>query len=140
MIHKLKDELTGILNLALRAYLNAVNREFTEPSSMEVAKKEWRLEADQVAQFVEDCCERKSGARETSSDVFQAYKSWAQKNGINRLVTHKSLRDRLTSLGFAAARDSTARYVVGIRVKKPDINRLPGLLRVGGLPAPPAPE
>jgi putative DNA primase/helicase len=55
---KLVTELPGILNLALNAYAEACQRSFTAPASSEAAKNKWRLEADQVAMFVEDACER----------------------------------------------------------------------------------
>lgn len=117
---RLKDalmtELPGILNLALRAYARALDEGFTEAPSSEKAKAEWRLEADQVAQFVGDKCKRETNARVAASDVFFAYKQWAEENGAGRTMSQKGLRDRLTRLGFGAERDSKTRYVTGLRL------------------------
>jgi putative DNA primase/helicase len=113
---KLQAELPGILNMSLTAYARALVDGFTEPQSSEEAKKEWRLEADQVALFVDDTCHRDPDARTPAGDVFQAYKSWAADNGISKTMSQKGLRDRLTRLGFGADRDRTARYVTGLRV------------------------
>lgn len=113
---KLLTELPGILNLALGAYANALTGGFTLPQSSEAAKKEWRFEADQVAQFVDDTCQRSPGARTPVADVFSAYQSWAQENGIAKTMSKKGLRDRLTRLGFGAARSGSARYVTGLKV------------------------
>ncbi len=113
---KLQAELPGILNLSLTAYARALVDGFTEPQSSEEAKKEWRLEADQVALFVDDTCQRDPDARTPAGDVFQAYKSWAADNGISKTMSQKGLRDRLTRLGFGSDRDRAARYVTGLRV------------------------
>lgn len=112
---KLQAELPGILNMSLTAYERALADGFTEPQSSEDAKKEWRLEADQVALFVDDACKRDPDARTAAGDVFRAYQSWAMDNGISKTMSQKGLRDRLTRLGFGAERDRTARYVTGLR-------------------------
>jgi len=109
-------ELPGILNMTLAAYAKALAEGFTQPQSSEAAKKEWRLEADQVAQFVDDTCQRSLGARTPVGDVFRAYQSWAQDNGIGKTMSQKGLRDRLTRLGFGADRSPTVRYVTGLKV------------------------
>ena len=112
---KLKGELPGIFNLALNAYAHALMQGFTEPGSSESAKKEWRLEADQVALFIDEVGHRDPGARILSGDVFRAYTSWALDNGINKTMSQKGLRDRLTRLGFGSYRDKTGRHVTGLR-------------------------
>jgi putative DNA primase/helicase len=113
---KLLTELPGILNITLDAYANALVDGFTQPQSSEAAKKEWRLEADQVAQFVDDCCERLEGARASVADVYRAYAQWATENGIAKTMSQKGMRDRLTRLGFGADRDRKTRYVTGLKV------------------------
>lgn len=109
-------ELPGILNMALDAYERAITNGFTATASSEEAKKEWWLEADQVAQFVDDACSRNAGARSATAVVYFAYKDWANENGIAKTMSQKGLRDRLTRLGFGSERDKKARYVTGLRV------------------------
>jgi putative DNA primase/helicase len=113
---KLCTELPGILNMVLAAYARAVAVGFTEPPSSEEAKREWRLEADQVAQFVEDECVRDPAGRVASSDLFLRYRQWADQNGVGRSMSQKGLRDRLTRLGFGAQRDRYKKYVTGLRM------------------------
>ena len=66
-----------------------------------------------MAQFVGDKCKCETNARVAASDVFFAYKQWAEENGAGRTMSQKGLRDRLTRLGFGAERDSKTRYVTG---------------------------
>jgi putative DNA primase/helicase len=113
---KLLAELPGILNLSLTAYAKAIAEGFTLPASSDAAKQEWRLEADQVAQFVDDVCTRDAEARSKAADVFAAYQDWALDNGIKQTMSQKGLRDRLTRLGFGADKDRAARYVTGLSV------------------------
>jgi putative DNA primase/helicase len=113
---KLIAELTGILNLCLAAYAQALQRGFTRPASSEAAKNEWRLEVDQVAQFVEDACIRNADGSEKSSEVYAQYKSWVNLNGVKHAVTHKTLRDRLTLLGFGKKKTNQGNWVVGLRL------------------------
>lgn len=113
---KLMAELPGILNMALDAYANAIQNGFTMPVSSEEARKEWRLEADQVAQFVEDECTRDDAAEVAVGVAFKQYQNWASENGINKTLGSKSFRDRLTRLGFGDRRTNKARLVTGLRL------------------------
>jgi putative DNA primase/helicase len=111
---KLLEELPGILNLALHAYANALLYGFTMPASSVTAAQEWRMEADQVAQFVNEQGTKDLSARILIGEVFNQYKDWARDNGINKPVAMKSFRDRLTRLGYGFERDSKARYITGL--------------------------
>jgi putative DNA primase/helicase len=113
---KLITELPGILKLCLAAYAKALQDGFTRPASSEAAKNEWKLETDQVAQFVEEACTRETDSREKSSEVFKHYKSWVELNGIKLAVTHKTLRDRLTHLGFGKQKTRECAWVVGLKL------------------------
>ena len=113
---KLIAELSGILNLSLAAYAAALQNGFTNPASSEAAKNEWRVETDQVAQFVQDACSRDADHREKSSAVYTLYKSWADLNGIKHHVTNKTLRDRLTLLGFGKQKTRDGKWVVGLKL------------------------
>ena len=113
---KLLEELPGVLNLALKAYADALNFGFTKFASCEAAKKKWALEADQVAQFIDECGVR--GPEKVSiGTVFSEYGHWARDNGVARTVNKRTLRDRLTRLGFGEARDGKGRYVTGLKLR-----------------------
>jgi putative DNA primase/helicase len=50
---KLAEEMAGIINVSIAAFGEVIKHgTFTEPQSCIIAKQEWRIEADQVAQFV----------------------------------------------------------------------------------------
>jgi P4 family phage/plasmid primase-like protien len=116
--HKLLKELPGILNMSLDAYAKALKDGFTMPTSSAHARQEWRLEADQVAQFVDESCEQNVNYEVTISDLFITYQDWADSNGISRKLGKKGVRDRLTRLGYGETRTSAARYVTGLKLCK----------------------
>lgn len=117
LLDKLKAELSGILSMALNAYSDALMLGFTTPASSVQALDEWRLEADQVAQFIGDDCTTDKSAEIQATDLYSAYKSWASDNGVQRALSMKSFRDRLTRLGCGQRRTSSARYVTGIELR-----------------------
>ncbi|EBA02208.1 hypothetical protein RB2150_15970 [Rhodobacterales bacterium HTCC2150] len=118
---KLLNELPGILNLALDAYIVTTFAGFTAPQSSIEAKQEWKLEADQVAQFVDDACDADPNGEVPIGHLYKFYGQWADDVGISRTVTMKILRDRLTTLGFGGRRTGKARFVTGLRLKPGDL-------------------
>ena len=115
---KLKSELPGILNLALAGIAGVFRRGFfTEPESCKKAKKEWRLQADQAAEFVRDECQMGAGLSIESSKLFEAYLIWAESAGIKRTLHRNTLTTRVCNLGAEKDRASEARGIAGIALK-----------------------
>lgn len=117
---KLMSELPGILNMALRAYQKALEKGFSMPASCINARDEWRLEADQVAQFVDERCERNPFGSMPVGSLFAAYQEWADDSGIGKKLTAKSFRDRMDKLGFGNKRTKLTRLVTGISLSMRD--------------------
>ncbi len=111
---KLSGELSGILNLSLNAYGRVINtKKFTEAQSCVEAKQEWRLEADQSAQFVEGKCVLDHEAALESGTLYHEYKSWADDNGISRKLNHQNFTKRLQRLGFKPYRGTGGKRMIG---------------------------
>lgn len=120
LIDKLKAELPGILNLALEGLQRLIsNSAFTEcPSSADIAKQ-WRREADQVAQFVEEDCETGAGFEIASSQLFEKYGYWAARSGVKRTLNHNNFTNRLTRLGFEKSKGTGGtRMIFGLKQRQ----------------------
>lgn len=117
--HKLKIEMSGILNLALEGLAAVFKRgEFTVCSSSEAAKKHWRFECDQVEQFVTDACEIDAGLKSSSMHIFKSYTDWAKEMGVRRMLGHNGLTQRLQRLGVITSRGTNGkRMLSGIAIK-----------------------
>ena len=112
----LLEELPGILNLALTAIAPILaGGDFAEPMSMMQARKDWRLEADQVLQFVDDCCQMRGEVQKGS--LYRNYKEWAHDVGVQRTLSMKSFSNRLARAGVSERRDQYARWYTGLSLK-----------------------
>lgn len=116
---KLLGELPGILMLALNAYANVVaTGGFTMPASSQAAINQWRVETDQVAQFVETECENDSTERVPPQKLYNAYRDWAVDNGIQHRLKQKNFIDRLVNMGYQRSRSNGVRYIAGLRCER----------------------
>lgn len=115
---RLMAELPGILNLSLQAYQRALNSGFTLPASCKEARTKWRLEADQVAQFVDEVCIPKAEERTEPKRLFNAYTKWAVESGIQKRVSLKSFSDRMIALGYERQKSSGIRFIKGIALRE----------------------
>src|SRR5699024_11174096 len=79
--YKLRREMTAILNWAVEGYQEWQRIGLSEPETVKRQRGDYRKEMDPVELFIEECCLRKSGEREKSSDLYKIYRSWAQDNG-----------------------------------------------------------
>jgi len=101
LIDKHISELPGILNMALSAISGVLDRDsISTCESSEQAKRKWWLEADQVAQFVDEMCMPNPDGKVDVSVIYSAYSFWAYDSGINRKFSKNSFGRRLSGLGF----------------------------------------
>ncbi|WP_243363844.1 DNA primase family protein [Fundidesulfovibrio terrae] len=119
LVEKLKSELPGIMAMALEALAEVIQRgEFTRTESCEAAKKEWRLDSDQVAAFVEDQCVLEPGLHTPSGYIYTDYKSWAEEAGGGPLLGRKKFTSRLQRLGVQLHKSTGGvRMLAGIALK-----------------------
>lgn len=117
---KLEAEISGILNIALKAAADVIMRGgVTMPPSSIEATSQWRLEADQVAQFVEEVAERRSGEEIASADLFDQYRAWAKEAGILKTLNRKNFSSRLERLGYPLKKGAGGtRMVCGLRLTR----------------------
>ena len=115
LLDKLTAELSGILNLCLDAYAAALEFGFTDPPSSKVAKQKWRLETDQVQQFVSENCLMGPSYTIKISLLYSTYKSWAFENGIKKTLGSRNFVERLERIGYGRVRRNDAVYVSGLK-------------------------
>ena len=117
-------ELPGILRRSLEAYAQALStRKFTEPQECLEARKAWRMEADQAAQFLSECCE--GSKKDTkSTEIYQAYVDWAYEQGIHQKLSLRTLHERLGRLGYPRLRKKDGYWIGGLEISPLfDLNR-----------------
>lgn len=113
----LEKELSGILNLALAAYAKALKNGFTIPASSQQARDKWKLETNQIAQFIIEECEEIQKAAENFSKLYGCYKGWVERNHLT-LLTTKTFSSRIQRLGFTGGKSGSDRKIKGLKLKR----------------------
>jgi putative DNA primase/helicase len=113
----LENELSGILNLALAAYAGALKNGFTIPASSQQARDEWKLETNQVAQFVIDKCDERPETAENFNELYRCYQGWVHRNHLTSL-TPKTFSSRMQRLGFIRGKSGNDRKIKGLQLKR----------------------
>ncbi|MBF0508051.1 MAG: hypothetical protein HQK57_03880 [Deltaproteobacteria bacterium] len=116
---KLKAELSGVLNLALEGVAGILQRgQFSTTESSEAIKRDWRLESDQVAQFIEEECELCLNLT-PSATVYTHYQAWANEAGVKRSLNRKNFTTRVQRFGVTLVKGvSGTRMLSGIRLRQ----------------------
>ena len=100
---KLMAELPGILAWAVRGCLNWQDSGLGVPDEVRAATEEYRMEMDELGDFIGDRCVIGPEHRVTSKDLYYQYKTWCAKNGCQPLP-QKSLGTRLGERGLVPVR------------------------------------
>jgi len=118
--NKLALEIPGIINFALQAFAEVIKRggKFTEPQSCLQAKNDWRTEADQAAQFLEEEAELYKPAKIPSAELYSRYRKWADRVGISRKLNQKNFTNRIIRLGGKSYKGTGGiRMIAGIHLR-----------------------
>jgi putative DNA primase/helicase len=97
---KLADELPGILQWAVAGCLLWQAEGLTPPPAISRAVEDYRSEEDTLGDFIEDCTKTEAGAVLPHPELYRAYTSWADENGIRYLLTQKGLAKKLRERGW----------------------------------------
>jgi P4 family phage/plasmid primase-like protien len=118
---KLRAELPGILNWALVGCQKWQQEGLDAPEKVRRATANYRAEQDILATFLDDCCTVNSLATVTAGELYQAYRAWADENGLNAL-SKISFSRQLGERGYSTrGRDGAGRAVIsglGLKTKE----------------------
>lgn len=121
--NQLTQELPGILKWALDGLDRlAGQHSFTTPAASDDAARVMRDLVSPISAFVRETCEVAQGATATVDEVWDAWKAWADDNGVakgTRQVLGRNLRSAVTSVRTGRPRDedgSRTRIFEGIRL------------------------
>lgn len=113
---KLKPELEGILLWAITGYQMWKEQGFEAPKEVMEAVEDYKMDMDQVARFIEDCCKVGEEYECTGSAMYDKYINWCIAEGENyKMTNHKLARD-LKEKGFVNKRDMNGKKWIGIGV------------------------
>ena len=97
---RLGTELPGILAWVVQGCLSWRREGLRAPDEVRRATNEYRTEMDLLAGFLEDCCVVHRNAEVGATELYNAYKGWAEAGG-ERIETQRKFGTRLAERGFA---------------------------------------
>lgn len=78
---KLKAEAPGILAWAVRGAVKWHADGLAIPGRVEEASRDYMADHDDIAMWMEECCEQSSYARCRSSELYASFRRWKQQRG-----------------------------------------------------------
>ena len=80
LTHKLRGEITAIMNWAVEGYLAWQQHGLNEPSIIKSQRQQYRKEMDPIEEFIQECCFLGPGESIQATPFYESYKEWAQRN------------------------------------------------------------
>jgi putative DNA primase/helicase len=112
----LLDELPGILAWAVQGCLEWQRHGLGTCESVQSATAEYRIESDQLARFIEDCCIVVATAQARARKLYECYRSWADRGG-EEAVTEKTFGLNLIERNFRKEHTKSGNLYVGIGLR-----------------------
>ena len=110
---KLRAELPGILNWAIKGCLDWQKQGLAEPAVVTTAVAAYRAEMDVIQQWIDDRCSVAPAADWKSSEAYYSYSNWAQGSGYKPMALGMFSRDMEKRHPKVKRKD--ANYFVGIK-------------------------
>lgn len=117
LLPKLLEELPGILAWAVRGCLEWQRQGLNPPAEIVEATRSYRREMDTLADFLEDCCIVSQSMWAATTDLYEAYRKWAEQSGETP-ISKKAFGQRLAERGFQSDRSSTIRRWMGVGIRE----------------------
>jgi putative DNA primase/helicase len=111
------DQRSAILRWAVEGGLDWQREGLKVPARVLAYTAEYRAENDPVSEWLEVCCEFRSGASTETGDLLASYRTWAEGNGEKEL-TAKKLGKILKDRGLEPGRTTSRRFWPGIALKR----------------------
>jgi putative DNA primase/helicase len=113
LIDKLKAELPGILNWALKGLADFRNHGMMYPDKVNAATQQYRDSQDIIGQFLTARCVINPMASIKSSTLYDAYKTWAE-NAKEYILKERQFTDAMKKHGYEPEHKNNGNHYVGL--------------------------
>ena len=118
LAEKLKAEMPGILNWAIKGCLAWQRDGLVTPQRVIQATASYQAQEDIIGQFLEDNLDTADEVERTLQvDVFNSYQRWTDAQGIKKPLSATLLNRKLEDRGFKKIKSNSKRYWRGISVR-----------------------
>jgi putative DNA primase/helicase len=112
---KLLQEREGIMDWVVTGAVHYLRDGLKPPEEVTAASESYRKEEDTLGQFFDDRCTAAPAAQISRSDLYVAYKEWAESNG-ERPLGQRQFSHLCQERGFDSYKAHGIRYWVGLEV------------------------
>jgi len=113
----LREEWPGILQWMIRGCLEYQAEGLRPPNEVMAATKVYRDEQDTLSDFLEQCCVLETLREVGKTDLYNAYKRWAEDQG-DRPMSGNAFGRRMANRGVDSSRQATRRFWIGIGLRE----------------------
>lgn len=114
---KLKAESMGILKWAIEGAMMWQSEGLNPPDVIQKAGKEYRKEMDIIEAFIDECCVTNDSYKVKASELFDAYKNWANETNNWEGMNNNKFAREITKRSFQRKRVTSGIYYLGIDLK-----------------------
>jgi putative DNA primase/helicase len=116
LVYKLEKEMPQILGWAVKGCLKYLKEGLKLPSVIEKSNKEYQVEMDIIATFIDDNAELVDGEVTNAKEIYQEYEKWAKVS--NEYVMSSTRFFRELGKRFQKQRKTYGYVYIGIRLNK----------------------
>jgi P4 family phage/plasmid primase-like protien len=116
LLAKLKQELPGILQWAIRGCLDWQEQGLNVPECLKQATAEYRSEQNVLGHFVEEELVTNDKLKAPCGQMYEHYKSWTDKNGEYQM-TATEFKERMEQRYGEAGRSAEGKFWKGVGIK-----------------------
>lgn len=117
LLEKLKEELPGILQWAIRGCLEWQKQGLNVPESLKQATEDYRREQNVLGHFVEDELIENDKLKAACGQMYEHYKGWADSNGEYQM-TATEFKERMEQRYGEPKRTSAGKFWMGVGIEK----------------------
>ena len=122
LLGELKRELPGILNFALEGLKQYHKLGLKPPIKVIHATKEYRIEEDEVARWLQDCVDQAADNKITTKEAYQSFMNWFEENEGSNLkpISQSTFSRRMRGKGHPPEKVGSKKYFLGVKLSDDD--------------------
>lgn len=118
LVTRLKGELPGILNWALKGLKEWRRFGLGMVKAIELASDEYRNESDLLKQWMDECITLTTNEKTSVSDAYQSFRNWCEKRGYPKF-SQNSFSRIMSEKGFTGKSNGKRREYNGLKLDEP---------------------
>ena len=107
---QLRAKLSGILTWCVNGCLDWQANGLQAPEIVTAATGRYRAEQDTISGFVEDCCVAGSAYQVRASELYDAYRKWAESGGEKYVMSQRRFSKSIREKGYDRVRNNGSWY------------------------------